>query len=100
MCEIKKVKPEIKKNIVVKADNLEDLFIGWLQEIIALVDTDEVFLSKFDIKEINWTYLEADCYGEEISLEKGLTIVKAVTYYGFKFERDKKGYKVRVACDI
>ena len=100
ICNIKKVKPEIKKEIAVKADNVEDLLINWLQAIIALVDTDEVFLSNFKINVLDGNYLEAECSGEEISLEKGLTIVKAITYYGFKFEKTKKGYKVRVACDI
>lgn len=100
ICDLKKVKPNIKKEIIVKATDVEDLLLKWLQTLIAVVDTDELFLSKFKILECNGNYLRAECFGEGISPEKGLTVVKAISYYGFKFEKTPKGYKVRIACDI
>ena len=45
-------------------------------------------------------FLKAKCYGEPITPEKGETVVKAVTYYKYKFEKTKQGYKVRVSLDI
>lgn len=100
ICDLKKIKPEIKKELILKADDVEDLLLKWLQALIAVVDTDELFLSKFKVLECDGTYLRAECFGEGISPEKGLTVVKAVSYYGFKFEKISKGYKIRIACDI
>ena len=44
--------------------------------------------------------LKAKIYGEKIRPELGGTVVKAVTLYKYKFEKNKKGYKVRVSLDI
>ncbi|MCK4634853.1 MAG: archease, partial [Candidatus Aenigmarchaeota archaeon] len=39
-------------------------------------------------------------FGENYSREKSGTVVKGITYYGFKVEKTDKGYKAQVACDI
>ena len=62
--------------------------------------TDEMFLSKFEITEIDDKHVKAVCYGEEISPEKSGTVVKAVTYHNFKFEKTKEGYKATISFDI
>ncbi len=100
MCNLKKVKTTKAKTIGIKSDNVEELIVDWLQKIIALVDTEEMFFSKFEIKKINEKSLKAKVYGEEIRPELGETVVKAVTNYGFKFEKNKVNYKVRVSLDI
>ena len=38
--------------------------------------------------------------GESMKPELGETVVKAVTYYEYKLEKIKKGYKVTVSLDI
>ena len=67
ICDLKKIKPEIKKEIILESDNVEDLLIKWLQTLIAVVDTDELFLSKFKIIQCEGNYLRAECFGERIS---------------------------------
>jgi len=98
--KIKKVEPRQAVEIKVSAHNLEDLMINWLQELISRVDLDEMFLSKFKILEIDDRHLKAECWGETITPEKGETVVKAVTYYKYKFEKTSKGYVVNVSLDI
>ncbi|MAG50888.1 hypothetical protein CL621_04615 [archaeon] len=100
MCNLKKVKATKAKTVYIKAGNVEELIVDWLQKIIALVDTEEMFFSKFGIKKINEKSLKAKVYGEEIKPELGETVVKAVTNYGFKFVKNKVNYKVRVSLDI
>ena len=102
ICQIDKIEPKQEIEITVNGRNSEDLMFNWLQELILIVDTENMFFSKFEIKEIkeDGTYLKAVCYGEPASPEKGGTLVKAVTYYKFKLEKTKGGYKVRVALDI
>jgi SHS2 domain-containing protein len=100
ICHIKKVKPKKSIAIEAKAENAGKLMIAWLQELIAAVDTEGMFLSKFDIQEISEKRIKAKCWGEPVSPGKGGTVVKAVTYYKFLFEKTKDGYRARVAMDI
>ena len=99
-CRIDEVEPKDPRLVEIKAENIDDLMIAWLQQIIALVDTEEMFFSKFDIQEISETELKAEIWGEPISMEKGLTVVKAVTYYKFKLEKIKDEFKATVSLDI
>lgn len=100
ICQIEKVKPKSEKEIGVIGKDRKDLMFNWLQELISFVDTEGMFLSKFEIYEIDENRLKAKCYGEEAEPEKGGTLVKAVTYYKFNLEKTGKGYKVTVSLDI
>ncbi len=101
ICNVKKVKAIKAVDVSVKGSDASDLLYKWLSELVALVDTEGMFFSKFEIIEIDETHLKAKAYGEDISPEKGETVVKAVLYYGFKLERlPKGGWKARVGCDI
>jgi len=100
ICEIKKVGEEKTIDIEVNGDSLEELMVNWLQELIALVDTDELFFSRFEIMEINENNLKAKAYGEPISPEKAGIVVKGVTYYKLKLEKIKDIYKATISLDI
>jgi SHS2 domain-containing protein len=100
ICQIDKVSQKEVREIEVSAENLEDLMFNWIQELIITVDTEGLFFSRFEITEIDEKHLKARCYGQEASPEFGETVVKAITYYKYKLERTKEGYKVRITLDI
>lgn len=100
MCNIKKVKQLKSKKISIKANNLKELMFSWLQKLIAMVDIEEMFFSKFKIEKITEKSLTATIYGESTTPEKGNTVVKSVTNYNYKLEKTSKGYKVTVVLDI
>ena len=100
ICEIEKIEPKKEKIIEVSGEDIKDLLFNWLQSLIAVVDVDEMFLSKFKIEEINETKVRAKCYGEDISKEKSGTVVKGVTYYNFDIEKNENGYVAKVVLDI
>ncbi len=100
ICKIKQIKTKETEEFVIKANNLEDLMLNWLQALIAIVDTEQKFFSKFEIEEINQTHLKAKLYGEPIKPQLGETVVKAVTMYKYKLEKTDKGYKITVSLDI
>jgi len=100
ICDAKSVKPALKKKVVVSGDDASDLLFNWLQELIGIVDSEGMFLSKFSVKKITEKSMEAEVFGEEATPEKGGTVVKAVTYYKFNLEKTPKGYKATVALDI
>jgi SHS2 domain-containing protein len=100
ICQLEKVGQKESREVMVKGENEKDLLFNWLQELIALVDTEGLFFSKFEIREISAKELKATVYGEEAKPEKGETVVKAVTYYKFDFEETKEGFRARVSLDI
>ena len=104
ICQMDRIEPLEKREVIIEAESKERLLMEWLGALIALVDTEEMFFSKFEVDGINdlggtWE-LVANVYGEEIVPEKGETVVKAVTNYGFKLEKTEKGYLARVSLDI
>jgi len=112
ICKLDEIRHLEIKQVTVEAKSLENLVVEWLQKLIGMVDTEEMFFSKFEVDSVTeiknhvpensiWQ-LKAKIYGEPVTPEKGETVVKAVTNYGFKFEKLKagKGYKVTVSLDI
>lgn len=100
ICEKEKIDRSKEKVIDVESDSFEDLMINWLSALIASVDIDEMFYSDFKVVEIDEKHLKAVCYGDPFKAELGGTVVKAVTYHQYRFEKGKDGYLVRVSLDI
>jgi len=100
ICQVGKVDPKIAKSVEVKGEDLKDLLYNWLQEIIALVDTEEMFFSRFEIEEISNCKLKAKIYGEPITPDKGETVVKAVTYHNFNLRKTTGGFEATISLDI
>lgn len=100
ICEIKRVKPKKPLHIEAVGMDMKELMFNWLQELIALVDTEEMFFSRFDVEEVHENKLRAVIWGEPITPEKSGTLVKGVTKYNFSVKKGKKGFTARVVCDI
>ena len=100
ICQTEKVSHKKRIDVEVDGEGEADLMINWLQELIGLVDVESMFFSRFEVKEISDTHLKASVFGEDMIPEKGETVVKAVTYYKYKFERTNEGYMARVSLDI
>jgi SHS2 domain-containing protein len=100
ICKAELVKAKKKIDLEISAENEEKLLFSWLQRIIALVDTEEMFFSKFQITEIDERHMKATVCGEGVTPGKGLTVVKAVTYYGLSLKKTDSGWKARVALDV
>ncbi|MFH1063850.1 MAG: archease [Candidatus Woesearchaeota archaeon] len=100
MCKIEQVEAKEGHTVEVRSDSTEGLMVEWLQTLIAEVDIQEMFFSRFEIIEIDETHLKATIHGESISAEKGETVVKAVTYHQYEFKKTEYGYMCRVSLDI
>jgi SHS2 domain-containing protein len=100
ICDIKSVEAKKSIEISLGGDNKKDLMINWLQHLIGLVDTEEMFFSRFKVKKIDGKHMEAEIKGDSVRPELGGTVVKAVTYYKYDFRKTRKGYRVRVSLDI
>lgn len=100
ICQPEKIDPTEEIEIEVEGINVQDLMFNWLQNIIAEVDIEEIFLTRFEMIEIDEKHLKAKAFGEPITPEKGETVVKSVTYHDYRLEKTPEGYMVRVTLDI
>lgn len=100
ICQIEKVKPSKTEEFEMKGEDLESTMWNWLSGLIAIVDTEQMFFSKFEIEEVDEEHVKAKIYGESIRPEIGETVVKSLTNYKYKVEKTDKGYKAVVSLDI
>lgn len=104
ICEVDSVKPEKKVKINVKGENLEDLLYEWLSSLLTQSEIEQMFFSEYYIEGIiekdNVLQLKGWAMGEDATPEKGGTLVKGVTYYVFKIEKEKGLLAATVTLDI
>jgi SHS2 domain-containing protein len=100
MTEVEKVKPEIKEEIEVTAEDEYALLYSWLEKLLIKFETDEMLYSKIKILSLEQTAggfrLKAEIWGEKFNPKKHTQKVgvKAVTYH--RMEITKKPEKVTV----
>ena len=75
------------------ADSVEDLFVRWLDELIFLHETREIFFKRADIKTCHETEVSATLHGEPVNFEKHevYTEIKSVTYHQLQVVRTCDG---------
>lgn len=106
MVDISKVKPRQPVEVEVRADDIEKLFVEWLNALIVHKDSQGLVFSSFEvepIRKINEVYeLEAKAWGEPFNSAKheSKVDVKAATYAELKCERTPEGYRVGCVVDI
>lgn len=90
------------KEILVKqkAENLEELFVNWLNELLSLSAVKEVIFEGFNIKKIEENNIEAYVVGVSVDNYKVNTEIKAATYHELKLEQTKAGWLAEVIFDV
>ena len=65
------------------AESVEELFVAWLDELIFLHETEEVFFKRAEIQQCSETEMSATVYGEPSNFDKHevYTEIKSVTYH-------------------
>jgi SHS2 domain-containing protein len=95
----------VRKDLTIRAENLEDLLFNWLSELVYVKDVEHLIFSEFDItivEDKGGLLLTATLGGEEIDPrrhELGQD-VKAVTYHLFEIKKVNGRYEARVVLDI
>ncbi len=94
-------KPQTR-NIAIKqrADNLEELFVNWLNELLSLSATKEKIFCDFRFKQLDERNLEAEAFGEDVKNYKVNAEVKAATYHQLRTEETKSGWLAEVIFDV
>ena len=89
-----------KVKVTQEADTLEDLFIGWLNELLSLSATKEIVFSSFNIILLGQHNIEAEALGghfKDFAIEKE---IKAATYHQLKVEQTDSGWIAEVILDV
>ena len=75
------------------AESVEDLFVGWLDELIFQHETKEIFFTRADIEKCSETEVSAMVYGEPANFDKHevYTEIKSVTYHQLQVVRKCDG---------
>jgi SHS2 domain-containing protein len=91
-----------RREVFVRADDLEQLLVRWLSEVLYLYDGQHYILAECRIHEITPTHLRAVLLGEAHAPERHTprTDIKAVTYHQIAVESGPTGTCVRVFLDI
>ena len=99
MCDVRKVKARKVVEVAIEGRDSQDLLFDWINQVIALVDINGMFFSKFKVN-VSGKSLKAECYGEEAKPENSLTVVKSATYHEFKLGNSGDGWKATIVLDI
>ncbi|MFQ5794462.1 MAG: archease [Candidatus Bipolaricaulia bacterium] len=105
MVDIEQMTPRKTVEISCRADDIEELFVAWLNELILAKDIHGLVFSDFEvaIRETNTGFeLTGKARGEPPDPERHelRTEVKAATYHGLKFERTDGEYRVGCVVDL
>ena len=103
MTDIEKVKPEKELNIIIDAENIDDLLYNFVSELIYLKDTEKIFLCRFDVHIVSdEKSLMAVVAGETIDYHNHeiKTDVKAITYHDLHIKKTEDGFMTRVILDL
>ena len=75
------------------AESVEDLLVGWLDELIFQHETKEIFFKRADIKDCSETEVSATVYGEPTNFDKHEVYIeiKSVTYHQLQVVRKRDG---------
>ncbi|MCX5701582.1 MAG: archease [Candidatus Omnitrophica bacterium] len=99
-----KKEPNLKKKIKIrieqKADDVEELFVNWLNELLSLSAIKELIFSDFQIKKIDNNTLKAQVAGEDIKNYRVNTEIRAATYYELKIEEVESGWQAQLIFDV
>lgn len=94
-------KPRLKTiTITQKADNLDELFINWLNELLSLSSAKELIFTGFQMEKLDETSLKAKAFASPAENYRINTEVKAATYHELKIEKKGPAWSAQVILDV
>ena len=96
---------KIPKTIELEEENIENLFVDWMNELISQFFADKFLPAQYSVNidsRQKLSTLKADILGENFNpYERKINKeIKAATYHGLKVEETKEGYVAEVIFDV
>ncbi|MFA6888697.1 MAG: archease [Candidatus Woesearchaeota archaeon] len=99
-----KVKPIIKKKIIIETKHLKGLLFDFLQELLILFDSEHFIIHKITdmhIQQKERDYvLECNAHGDNAKQYSMLSGVKSVTYNEMEIKQEKELWTVTAVVDV
>ena len=102
MVDRRSIRPRLKREVRVTAEDIDRLLYDFLTEIIILKDAESLLFKEFDVSIEGEGSLRCTLRGDMIdrTRHKLRNDVKAVTMHMFGVKKAKKGLKATVVLDI
>lgn len=100
--EKQSIRDKNKHKISIKqsAQNIEELFINWLNELLSLSAAKGVIFEDIKIGKLSENELEAEVLASNIENYKVNTEIKAATYHELKISKVGSGWQAEVIFDV
>jgi len=95
-----KTKSQKKFLISQRAQNIEELFVNWLNELLSLSSAKGIIFNQFQISKIDDNSLEASVRGSDVVNYRVNTEVKAATHHQLKIRETKGTWIAEVIFDV
>ncbi|MFH0855975.1 MAG: archease [Candidatus Omnitrophota bacterium] len=95
-----KNKTRINIKIKISSDNLQSLFVDWLNELLSLSSAKGVIFHNIKINRLEDNVIEAVGAGSDINNYQVNTEIKAATYHQLKVEQTAAGWLAEVILDV
>ena len=91
-----------KHKIVIdqKAENVEELFVNWLNELLSASAAEGLIFEDIRINQINDNFIDAIAVGSDIRNYKVNTEIKAATYHQLKVQKTDLLWQAEVIFDV
>jgi len=93
----------VRKGLLIKLkeNNIEELFVSWLNELIFLFSAKSFLSKKFKIEYLDNCRLKATVLGEKFNEKKHIidTEIKAVTYHELEIKKKRQYWQAKVILD-
>ena len=99
--DLKKAESKTEINIILKAENQEELLVSWLNELIFQFSARNFIPKEFKILKIIDKEIKAKISGQKLDLSKHkiLSEIKAATYHELEIKKTKNGLEAKVIFD-
>ncbi|MDO8662231.1 MAG: archease [Candidatus Omnitrophota bacterium] len=86
--------------IKLSANNLEELFVNWLNELLSLSSAKGLIFHNIKINKLEDNALEALAIGSDINNYKVNTEIKAATFHELKITQNEADWQAEVILDV
>ena len=86
--------------IAQKANDLEELFVNWLNELLSLSASKGITFEQIKINKMDKAAIEATASGIDSKNYKTNTEFKAATYHQLKIKKIASGWQAEVILDV
>ncbi len=92
----------VREVLEIRAADSEDLFLGWLKELLYVFSVRRLVLTDFDFEDCGKRHVKAVGRGTVFDPARDVQKyeIKAVTYHQFELRKQKNGWQARVIFDI